>query len=241
MHDAQVSLCPRKPILGTTQVALALLCSAIISGCGVPPSILYPPKAATEHSLVSRHDEIVVGIDPLISESELEQWFGSEFTKHNMTAIHLTIQNESRTRKSFILISDQILLGEPTAQVASGSQLISRDVSGRERFMAYFAVGFCSGLVGGAVLAPFVESGLHRTLARDEAWLQSRMSQLALHSDTISPGTSVSGFVYFPIDSRWSQQTHLALSIKLKSIPTNDVVSFLIDFPDDKRPFVPHK
>ena len=219
---------------------------SILAACGtLAPSTTFPVKPPSEYAAYQRNGAVVVGVEPLTTEEQVLHWFGSDLTRNGLIAVHVAIENGRESSGSVILLKDQFALGERLTTSRAGAEFnVPRrvqDLSARQREIldaerrAQAVVGFFVGGIIGAVAFRYGADDF-----TGQSVLQNRITQVALRTETLRPGDSVRGFVFFRVQPHWSNQSMLTFALNLRNTQTGENTLFLIDLPADKRTYMPN-
>lgn len=214
-----------KMFLTVFALATTVACAAMI-----PPTTKYPSKAAVDYVLHQRQGSVTVGVEPLTTQEQVIEWFGSDLTKNGLVAVHLVIEIARGSSDGMILLTEKVVLGDAAQKTGAAAQikLPGRGVSSEE-VTRQFVVGI---FAGGA---PWEATAVH---LRDQVSLQNRMRELALRDDTLRPGESAHGFVYFRVEKPWDSSSRMVLALTLKNIRTSERVPLNIELPRNRLPFL---
>lgn len=216
---------------------LAVFALAVVAACTtLLPTTKYPSKAAVDYVLHQRQGNAIVGVEPLTTQEQVIEWFGIDLTKNGLVALHLVIENGRDSTGGMVLLTDQVVLGDSAlkAGVAAQTKLSEREVS-PEEIARQRVVGFISGGLLGLALTNAGATDVH---LMGQVSLQNRMRELALRSDTLRPGETARGFVYFRVQQPWDSNSRMILALTLKNIRTGERVHFNIELPESKLPFL---
>lgn len=205
---------------------------SLVASCAanIPPVTSYPTKAAVEYKLHKRQGELIVGIQPLTTQEQVIEWFGSDLTKNGLVAFHITVENGRGSSGSVILQTEHIVLRDSEEKPGTVAQttLPSRDVTSAERSRQAVVGIFAGGM-------PWEATAVH---LRDQASLQNRMRELALRNNTLRPGEKASGFAYFRVQKPWDSNSRMFLVLTLKDSRTGKRIQFNIELQKSELPFL---
>ncbi len=162
----------------------------LVGACSAARLPDFQPQAIDQYPQRAERNGLVVAAHALTDEDQVERYFGTDLVDDGILPVLVVAANRG-SDSSFIVLSDSIQLARPTAK-ATGDDVASTTASQ--------AVGY-TGLAT-ALVVPVVAIALIPTAA---AMLSSAREQSysfltkQFHSQTVSPGEQVSGFMYFKL------------------------------------------
>lgn len=158
----------------------------------------YPPRKASECAIKADKFGLVIGIQPVEDKSDQKNYFDSDLTKKGFIPVYVVIENQS-SADSFLFDKTGVKIGAGLA-AGSGPNANSKSV---ETLQVVSALAISPvGIIVGA------------KLAKDEALVQTNLLKKEVQSKTISPASSVAGFLYLPVPKEAPRPPiHLIISI----------------------------
>lgn len=158
-----------------------------------------------------------VAVHAFIDSGESDRYFGTVLLDHNVLAVLVVAENRG-TSASYVLAKEQCRLGERTAA---------------DRMEAPVALGVGAGvfLAGAALLSPpLLVAGIK--LGSDAEMIRHNFYRVELKRQTISPGQTVRGVVYFGVSDEQikNRSTALVLYVSLQSLNTDAVETVAVPF-----------
>ena len=189
-----------------------------VNACGATPFPAYPARPISDHSHSLSQEGLVVAVRPVTSEQEAETYFGTDLLSNRVLAVFLTVENQT-PMSSFIVSKDRIALTTERIPAPGGAAGTGVGSPTAGMVMATVSVALVSPL-GAIIAAGMVERSnaiRHNLLAKE------------FRSDTISPGQTARGFLYFQIPESASQpgkwKLHIeALDTRLKQVREFDLL-----------------
>ena len=171
----------------------------------------YPPRKASECAFKSDKLGLVVGIQPIEDLNDQKNYFSSDLKQKGFIPIYIVIEDQSSS-DSFLFDKSSIKVGVGVAPGA-GPNVASKSV---ETLQVVSALAISPvGIIIGA------------KLAKDEAAVQTNLVKKEVRSSTLSPGASISGFLYLPVPKGAVRQP---IHLKFLITRSGDDDPFALDF-----------
>ncbi|MBT3879015.1 MAG: hypothetical protein HOF76_08175 [Candidatus Scalindua sp.] len=167
----------------------------------------YEVPVIDKHTLVERHDNVVVAVFPMQDQNEQKIYFGSNLTDHGVLPIFLLVRNSSS--RSYLLSSNQVQI-DSTEKQTGRTEVVSDD-------MAYSV-----GAVGGALLSPALMVIGGKMLSNNSV-VKHSLEKNKLRKTIVSPADVKCGFIYAPLQK--GQKTML-ITILLQDMESSLVTPY---------------
>jgi hypothetical protein len=204
----------------------------ILNGCATMQLPEYKTQSLKPYMLSYVEDGLSVAIHPLIKREESEQYFGLDLLAVNVLAVHVVAENRN-SLVSFVLSKNQVSLhteGVLADQNPQRDQLVSES-GGQSLTMAGAAVAGA-----GVIFTPLLIAALPLVFAgakqfSDADVIKHNFAVKELQTNTLSPGESAEGFVYFRLPKEMDAQDQWRLRLQALNLQSKEMTSF--DFPLD--------
>ncbi len=171
----------------------------------------YPQRKASECAFKADKLGLIIGVQPVEDLNDQKNYFDSDLTKKGFIPVYIVIEDQS-SADGFLFDKAGVKIGVGTAN-GSGPNTNSKSVETLQVVSALLISPV--GLIIGA------------KLAKDEALVQTNILKKEVQSKTLSPGSSISGFLYLPVPKAGPRQPiHLMIPI----IRSGDDEPFNLDF-----------
>lgn len=162
-------------VIWSPEVLLFSLTLALVAGCATPPA--YPTRAAADCRAQATKEGLTIGIHPIFDKQEAEHYFGSDLLLRGLLPVLVVVENHSKDA-SYLLSMNNCSLSQSTGY-GSKADLPSRE---------------------GAALIPGGLIGLAITCNAYNK--RTGMAIKELRDQTVSPGQTEDGFVYFKVPTK---------------------------------------
>jgi hypothetical protein len=150
----------------------------------------YPVRPAGEYTVKTERAGLIVGVEPVEDLKDQKSYFNSELTPKGFIPVFIVIQNGSS--------GDSFLFEKTNVGYAGVSSNTPNGGSKAGETMAMVGLG---GLIAMKLIANATE-------------VQQNMLKKEVQSATLSPGTSVHGFLYIPVPKKGPREKiHLQVPI----------------------------
>jgi len=139
----------------------------------------YPDRKASDCSAKIEKAGLVVGAQPVDDTRDQKSYFGTELTAKGYLPVFVVVENKSTTDTFFFDKSN-------LAQAAASGGAVKDARSKTGETMAIIAMGGVGGLIAMKMIS-------------NATAVQENMLKNEIQTKTLSPGTSVHGFLYIPI------------------------------------------
>ena len=199
-----------------TIVSLALLCM-LCGGCTttLPP---YPVRPLTGYPHRVVQGGLALAVQPLRTEAERERYFGVDLVDEGVLPVFVLAENRSST-SSFLLSPENFRLGNAKSP-PSGEGGPGRDPIGLH-------------IAAAATLSPVLIVA-YSTLESKGHQINQTFELNKLRDTTLSPGETVSGFVYFPYPDEARAAKTWRVDAEAPKLGTRARQRFRIEFPFDE-------
>jgi hypothetical protein len=214
----------------TTRLLLLVILTALGAGCTTLDLQQYklPPSAKYDHE--ESQEDLAIAVQPFTDKEALETQFGTDLVADKILPALLIVQNRS-TEFSYVLNRDSVKL-VPGDSLSNGALM---DATLKLQHTADgVSLAWIGALIGGAFVPPIVAVTVSLDVLRqritavaDEVVYSLGINEL--HTRTVSPQKTVSGFVYFKVPEAERIESWL-LCVDAVNIETNAVLSYAIPF-----------
>ena len=180
------------------------------------------PKYAggpAKHAQTQQVQGLVVSADPFTDEGRARTYFKVDPTGDGVEIVHLRAENHA-TNATWLLTEENMFLLD-----GSGAILMNAH---DQRVKGNFAAADAVGVTGALLISPalLVAGG---KLASDAMVVQKNFVDREWHNQTLSPGQSAQGFVYFNLGNKtnWNQ----AMSLRFDCVNINNQLTNVITLP----------
>lgn len=163
--------------------------------------VKYAEAGASSYDQSKVIDGVAVALDPVTDPAELKTHFGTNLLDEDVLPVRVRVENRSNA-STVIVDPDDIYVGrsglsyrDVGAHDAGGRLGAAADTTHKAAGIAV-AVGAAASPAVSVVAAPIAVVSAGRIGAAKE--VRRNLLEVQLHSKTLAPGESVSGFVYFP-------------------------------------------
>lgn len=155
----------------------------------------YPVRPADEYANKVVKGSLIVAVDPVETAEEQKTYFDSKLSARGILPVFIVIKNTSTT-DTYLFDSSSVGLGEEA------------DVSGK----------------GARKTAALLGSGglVDLTLLKEATDVRETLMKKAARSTTLSPGSSMYGFVYVPVPTDASR-TKIHLQVPLTNMQSGEI------------------
>lgn len=173
---------------------------AFLAGCATPP--VYPTKPVTACEYKQTKEGVTVGVHPVFASAELDQFFKTDLWSRGILPLLVVVQNNNGNA-TYLLAGSNCRIPE-AASLASQEDLPTRRTEG-------YLIG---GVAGGAIMS-------------DAASKRVGMADKDMTAQTVSPGESEQGFVFFKFTQpRPVKGSPLSARVHLPRTGTNQPLDF---------------
>ncbi len=212
---------------------LLIILIQIVAGCATMKIPDFPKVSVDAYSNIIAKDSLYISARAITEKAELEKYFGTDLSVHNIVPVHLVVENKNDS-SSFILMKDQISFNHIRQKdtMLTGGQVDGKS-SGGETAVVGGAVSFVlAPVVLVPVLAPVLIFSGFKAMSDSDA-IKHNFIVKEFQARTISPGKSIDGFVYFtfPKDNDFLNSWKLILKpMNLSNKSTLDFAMSLNDY-----------
>jgi hypothetical protein len=224
---------------GLLKVACVLMCPFIFFAC-----VTAKPSAIDDDLTHQKGDEEIknglrVFVRPLTDEQEVEKYFGANLLEKNILPVFVLVENKNPTRYFLVEPAGQDdhssnnttdrnggeSKPEGDASISSTGAKEMVNETGRDRFLA------STGILGGpiiflAVLPLAVMSDFQYGPTDASKSLQQALISQAMRKQTLTPGRTEQGFLYYRLPSDSSTDRTIGILIKSTDVETQEVTYF---------------
>jgi hypothetical protein len=172
----------------------------------------YPARSADAYTVNSRQAGVIVAVEPVEDLKDQKKYLGTELSTKGYLPVFLVVENGSG--ESLLFDKAKLTFGDGEA---TGTSLQNRSQAGE-----------AAGLMSAAAVSP---AGLFIALKliANASQVQQNMLKKEVQSKTLSPGTSVHGFLYIPIPKKGERAT-VRLHVPLGRVGTDDTTAVELTF-----------
>jgi len=203
--------------------AFGLISIFLFSGCAMTKIPEYNSAAnPAARSLASQQGtDLRVAVDPFFEKARSEEYFHVNAFADGIAILHVAVENTSPA-------STYLLKKEDFKLLLSGSDSSNSPKQGVDRGTA---AGEAVALTGAALVSfPMVFAG--GKLISDATVVRNNFTSKELHSQTLSPGESAAGFIYFQLNQKQKAGFSGTLSLAFSNSQTqsNQVIQIPVNY-----------
>ena len=171
-----------------------------LAGCTTAKIADYQPASAATTERAVQQSGVEVALDPFVEKARTEKYFDMDAVAEGIAILHVRVANKTADQTFLVLKKNVRLIpiGAGTAMTGDGKQ-IERSKTGAE------TTGIIGGVAGSAPLILVSAAMLSKSTETQRNFVGKEMPD-----QTLSPGESMEGFVYFtPVKKGedWSRAT----------------------------------
>jgi hypothetical protein len=210
---------PMNKRLYYSELISSLIVVATLCACSAYKFPTYSLDSDNQYGDSATKDGLFVAIRPLADKQELRKYFGVDLLSNNVLPLFVFADNRT-TNASFVLMRDDFLLTQLSGDVLLQSNTVRSGTSPGGHAIAF---------VGAATLAvPLLVVG---TQMEQHAFaVKQNIIKNELRNQSISPGRSVSGFVYVQMNEKTEDQARYELKVYALRVPGNDKMEIKLGF-----------
>ncbi len=183
----------------------------------------YQAKPLARYPSSLSKDGLSVAIHPLTDGEENEKYFGTDLVSNGILLVFVIARNEGSS--SFILKKDQFSLGN--------IDRLTESTSDRERFGS--ESGGKGVLLVGALLISLPLQFLGGKMISNATIIKQNFLVKELQTETLSPGKTTQGFVYFRLPEERVSQNQWHIHLEAVDLKTKETEPFNLSFQWDRR------
>jgi hypothetical protein len=192
----------------------------LAGGCGSYQFPAYPAKSCLDCASHSEAGGVAIGADPIFDSSVSRQYFDRDLPSAGILPVYVVVQNVSHG-KAILVDREQFTVRGTTAV-----QDVNAVTSGSE------STGKALALVGAGGVLGLVGAGMYVDARNVDANFQRQF----LEAQTVSPGESSSGFVYFNIASAAGNRPgQWVVHAQLQEAGTSNLVPIEVTISNNRR------
>ncbi len=211
-------------------IALGSL-ALVVMGCGTARITDYQPASPPFSERTARESGVEVALDPFVERERTEKYFDIDAVGTGIAILHVRVANKTVDQTFLVKKEDfQLLVGGSGGDLTANGKKIERsEAVGIERSEA---VGNAVGWVGVLTIPSVISPALTLTafsMVSHSTEIQRNFTSKEMGDQTLSPGRSMEGFIYFTPVNRGEDWTRTAaVRIKLAGTATQHVVELNI-------------
>ena len=183
-----------------------LACAAL--ACGAQRFLDYPVRQPSNYKISAQQGDVSIALEPVESVDDQQTYFHTVLTPSGFLPVLVVVRNRSK--------SDSLLLDKQSISYGFGE---TDKAAPRENSAGQKAVIASTGFV--PFIGPFLASGL----AKDASQIKQNLMLRELQSGTISPDTTVHGFLYVPVPKKGPRpKIHIQFPIAWTNSNTTSVL-----------------
>jgi hypothetical protein len=171
----------------------------------------YPVRPAGEYGVTALQAGLIMGVQPVEDLKEQKTYFNTELTPKGFVPVFVVIENRS-SEDSFLFDKTKLSYGNP-----AGSTPDARSQAGEA--VAVISLGAVS--IAGMFVA--------LKLIANASQVQQNILKKEMQSKTLSPGTSVHGFLYIPAAKK-GEREKIHLQVPVTRVGANETVVLNLTF-----------
>jgi len=165
----------------------------------------YPVHPAGDYAVKAEKDGVIVGVEPVENIKEQKTYFDTDLAAKGFVPVFIVVQNQS---------SENSFLFEKSNVGYTGISKNSTPDAGSKVGVSMAAVG-----MGGLIAMKLITNATH---------IQQNLLKKEVQSKTLSPGTSVHGFLYIRVPKEGPRQKiHLQVPITKSDTSQTFVLNLL--------------
>jgi hypothetical protein len=211
---------------------LVLFCQVLVFACTTPKPAAIDSDLAHRNGYEQQQKDLRVYIRPLTDAKEIKKYFGADLIAKKILPVFVLTENKSETAVFLVEPAD---VYQPTADdkpatavsVKEQSTYISAEDAKQSVYEkdATFAKSLLfTGPIFWLAAIPFGLADLGPSDASKS--LQQALITKALRKQTLTPGKTESGFLYYHIPPDFNSAQMVGINIKATNVDTFDVISF---------------
>jgi hypothetical protein len=150
----------------------------------------YPVHAADSYAVTAQDAGIAIGVQPVEDLKDQKTYFDTELTPKGFIPVFIVIENRSK-EDSFLFDKSALTYG------LADSGISTPEIPSKMRDQAALAGLASLAPAGGFIVMAKVNHASH---------IQGNLLKKELQSSTVSPATSIHGFLYIPVPKNGSRQ-----------------------------------
>jgi hypothetical protein len=197
-------------------ISVSASLSLFIAGCGTTTITDYKPAAPAASEKTAQQSGVEVAVDPFVDNGRTETYFDLDALANGIAILHVRVLNQSAGQTFLVEKENFKLITDGTGTGLSGNgQKIEQPKLGGEILTG---MGGVTALAGLAMLSRATE--IQRNLIAKE-----------LPDQTLSPGQSMEGFIYFTPVEKGKDWSHTAtLKVGMTETKSHQVIELSIPF-----------
>jgi hypothetical protein len=180
-------------------------CSLLVSltGCGTSPTKDYQPASPPMTERTAQESGVEVALDPFVERERTKEFFHIDALSEGIAILHVRVENRTADQTFLVQKTNfRLLSGEADADLIADDKKIKRSTT------AGNVVGW-AGMGGASIL-------LAGGLVSDSTEIQRNFTSKEMGDQSLSPGESMEGFVYFVPVKRgedWSRDATIKIDL----------------------------
>lgn len=209
--------------------SVIVFCYAQVVGCSAITLSPYQTPPMSKFPNAKPEEDLFIAVSPMIDSDDQIEYFGTKLTASGIIPIFVVAENKNPS-KSFVLDEKSMTLIEKTTEHAckKPDKEDAATTSSGESMLGGSLICFLIMPIG---LVPFIPLWLNGNKAIGDATaIHNGLVDKGFYVHTVSPGKSVSGFVYYKLPDADSDLKKLTMNIQAKELGTNAVHNFEFTF-----------
>ena len=196
-------------------VILLAFSSVMLTGCSTPQSMDYQPGISAGTERVGRTPEVEIAVDPFVDRERSKQFFGIDAMDNGIAILHVRIVNKTANQTLLVEKKDFQLVRNGT-EVSTGNLDKDKDSVTPGQVIGAIGMGSLMGILGATMVAHATE-------------VQMNFTSKEMGDQTLSPGQSTDGFIYFaPVNHGEDWTLGADVDIKLTETKTRQLTELTI-------------
>jgi hypothetical protein len=176
-----------------------------LPGCGTAPIVPYQPPSASASERAAQESGVEVALDPFVERAREEKYFDIDAVANGIAILHVRVANKTGDQTFFVKKQNFQLLRNGAGDLTSdGKSTDQSSVAGQ--VMGVLGAGAVMGLFGSSLVSHAVE-------------VKRNFTSKEMGDQTLSPGDSMDGFIYFGPIAQGKDWTRAA-AVKINVIDT---------------------
>jgi hypothetical protein len=191
----------------------------MLAGCGTAPIKPYQPVSQSISERTIQASGLEVALDPFVESSRTKEYFDIDAVANGIAILHVRVVNNTSNQTFLVEKKDfQLVRGVAGANLTgNGKKIESSDAAGN-------AIGWVGALAVSPVLLITAS-----VMVSHSTEIQRNFTGKEMGDQTLSPGESMEGFIYFtPVNhgQDWTQGT--AVKVKLTETKSQQLTELTI-------------
>jgi hypothetical protein len=181
----------------------------MLAGCSTPQSMDYQPGISVGTERVGQTPEAEIALDPFVDRERTKKFFGIDAMDNGIAILHVRIVNKT-ANQTLLVEKKDFQLVRNGAEVSTGNLDKDKDSVTPGEVIGAIGMGSLMGILGATMVAHATE-------------VQMNFTNKEMGDQTLSPGQSTEGFIYFAPVKKGEDWTR-ATVVQIKLLPTKNQI-----------------